>query len=196
MNFLESAEDAAFRTDVRAYLRDRLPDDLRQKAYEFIPLERRDYERWHKLLHVRGWSAPSWPKEYGGPGWTGLQRKIFEEEAFMAGAPRQFPHVNAVGRALQIYGSPKQKERFLPKILSFDEVWCQGYSEPGAGSDLAALRMRAVRDGNRYVVDGQKNWTSFADWSDWMFCLVRTSTEGKLQQGISVLLIDLKTPGL
>ena len=196
MDFAESAEDVAFRADVRDYVRTHLPNDIRRKAWDFIPLERHDYARWHQLLNVRGWSAPSWPKEYGGPGWTGLQRKIFEEEAMSAGAPRQFPHVNAVGRALQIYGSPQQKARFLPRILSFDDVWCQGYSEPGAGSDLAALQTRAVRDGDRYVVDGEKIWTSFAEWADWMFCLVRTSTEGKPQSGISVLLIDMKSPGI
>jgi alkylation response protein AidB-like acyl-CoA dehydrogenase len=160
-------------------------------------IEREDYVRWQRTLHARGWAAPGWPVEFGGTGWDATQRVIFEEECFAGGAPRQMPFGLAmVGPVIQAFGSPEQKARFLPRILTTDDWWCQGYSEPGAGSDLASLKTKAVRRGDKYVVDGQKIWTSFAHWADWIFCLVRTSAEGRAQEGISFLLIDMKTPGI
>jgi len=197
MNLQDTSEDLAFRAEVRAFVESHLPADIRDAVLQFRRVEREDYVAWQKTLHGHGWGAPGWPKEYGGTGWNARQRAIFEEECFVAGAPRQMPFgLSMVGPVIMAFGTPEQKARHLPKILSMDEWWCQGYSEPGAGSDLASLTTRAQRKGDYYIVDGQKTWTSFAHWATWFFCLVRTSTEGKPQQGISFLLIDMKTPGL
>lgn len=197
MQLQELPEDQAFRTEVREFVAANLPSDIRDRVLNFQRVEREDYVRWQKILHARGWGAPGWPKEYGGAGWNATQRTIFEEECFHAGAPRQMPFgLSMVGPVIIAFGSADQKTRYLPKIVSMDEWWCQGYSEPGAGSDLASLTTRAQRQVDHYIVDGQKAWTSFAHWADWIFCLVRTSTQGKPQQGISFLLIDMKTPGI
>lgn len=197
MHLEETPEDLAFRAEVRAFVEGNLPTDIRDRVFGFRRVEREDYVRWQKILHARGWGAPGWPKEYGGTGWNARQRTIFEEECFSTGAPRQMPFgLSMVGPVIIAFGTPEQKARHLPKIISMDEWWCQGYSEPGAGSDLASLSTRAERKGDRYLINGQKTWTSFAHWATWIFCLVRTSTEGKPQQGISFLLIDMKSPGL
>ena len=197
MQLRETVEDQTFRAEVREFVAANLPADIRDRVLNFHRVERDDYVRWQKILHARGWGAPGWPKEHGGPGWNARQRTIFDEECFAGGAPRQMPFgLSMVGPVIIAFGSAQQKARYLPKIISMDEWWCQGYSEPGAGSDLASLATRAERSGDRYIVNGQKTWTSFAQWADWIFCLVRTSTQGKPQQGISFLLIDMKTPGV
>lgn len=197
MNLKPTADDLAFRAEVRRFVRDNVTEELRERNLGLRRLEREDYVRWQKTLHARGWGAPAWPKEFGGTGWSALRRVIFEEECFEGGAPRQMPFgLGMIGPVLQRFGSPEQKAQHLPKILSADSWWCQGYSEPGAGSDLASLKARAVRRGDKYVIDGHKIWTSFAQWSDWMFCLVRTSTEGRPQEGISMLLMEMSTPGI
>ena len=185
-----------FRARVRRFAQ-KLPSELRHKVVNNLKLEKADYVEYLKLLHAQGWAVGHWPREFGGCDWTPLQRFIFEEETSEAGAPWLIPFgVNYVGPILYTFGSPAQKERFLPRIRSSDDWWAQGYSEPGAGSDLAGLRTRAVRDDDHYVVSGQKIWTTYVHWSDWMFCLVRTSQEDRPQKGISFLLIDMKSPGI
>jgi len=197
MNLQPTPEDIAFRAEVRQFVREKLPADIRERVVGLRRIEREDYVRWQRILHERGWAAPGWPVEFGGTGWDATQRVIFEQECFAGGAPRQMPFgLSMVGPVIQAFGSPEQKARFLPRILTTDDWWCQGYSEPGAGSDLASLKTRAVRRGDKYVVDGQKIWTSFAHWADWIFCLVRTSSEARAQEGISFLLIDMKSPGI
>ena len=186
----------AFRAEVRSFART-LPEDLRHKAMNNLKLEKDDYLSYLRLLDARGWVVGHWPAAYGGCDWTPLQRFIFEEETSEAGAPWLIPFgVNYVGPILYTFGSQAQKNRFLPRIRSSEHWWAQGYSEPGAGSDLAGLRTRAVRDGNHYVVTGQKIWTTYVQWADWIFCLVRTSQEDRPQKGISFLLIDMKSPGI
>ena len=194
MSTASTAEE--FRAEVRRFAR-RLPVDLRHKVMNNLKLEKQDYVAYLKLLHEQGWAVGHWPRAYGGCDWTPLQRFIFEEETSEAGAPWLIPFgVNYVGPILYTFGSQAQKERFLPRIRSSDDWWAQGYSEPGAGSDLAGLRTRAVRDGDHYIVTGQKIWTTYVQWADWMFCLVRTSQEDRPQKGISFLLIDMKSPGI
>ncbi len=169
------------------------PDELafREKV------RKEDLQRWHRILARQGWIAPSWPKEWGGTGWDPVQRYIFEEESGYAGTPPLLPFgLSMVAPVIQHFGSDAQKERFLPKIYNGDEFWCQGYSEPGSGSDLASLKTRATRDGDHYVVNGQKTWTTLAHYADWIFCLVRTDAGARKQEGISFLLIDMKTPGI
>jgi alkylation response protein AidB-like acyl-CoA dehydrogenase len=197
MNFHEKPEDAAFRLEVRTFVQASLPSDIRQRVVGFQRVGREDYVRWQNILNARGWGAPGWTPEFGGTGWNAWWRIIFEDECFAGGAPRQMPFgLSMIGPVLQKFGSKQQKDYFLPRMLDTRIWWCQGYSEPGAGSDLVSLKTRAVRDGDFYVIDGQKTWTSFAHWADWMFCLVRTGTEGRPQEGISLLLIDMKTPGV
>ena len=152
---------------------------------------------WHRILHKKGWLAPAWPKEYGGPGWSITQRFLWEQETTRAGTlpPLAFS-VTMVGPVIYTFGNAAQKARFLPRILSGDDWWCQGYSEPGSGSDLASVRTKAVRQGDHYVVNGHKTWTTLAQHADWIFCLVRTDPNAKAQAGISFLLIDMKTPGI
>ncbi len=189
---------AAFREEVRAFIRSALPSEMRERVVRgYSQLEKADYVFWQKCLNEHGWGAPGWPVEYGGAGWTATQRQIFDDECARLGAPRTQPQmVKMIGPILCAYGTPEQKARFLPPILTGDEWWCQGYSEPGAGSDLAALSTRAERDGDHYVVTGQKVWTSFAHFADWMFCLVRTDASGRRQEGITFLLIDMRSPGI
>jgi alkylation response protein AidB-like acyl-CoA dehydrogenase len=197
MDLRESPQTLEFRAAAAAFVVTRLPADIRAKVLGFLRVEREDYVRWQRILYEQGWGAPGWRKEYGGTGWDARQRTIFEEECFNGGAPRQIPFgLSMVGPVLQAFGNDEQKRRFLPRILTLDDWWCQGYSEPGAGSDLASLTTRAERHGDLYIVNGQKTWTSFAHWANWIFCLVRTRAGGKPQEGISFLLIDMATPGV
>lgn len=190
-------EEEAFRNDVRAFLNDKLPPALSDKVLNHKHLGKEEYVRWQKTLYEKGWAAPGWPEKYGGPGWTPVQKSIFEEETALAGAPPLLPFGLAmVAPVIMNFGSEEQKQQFLPPILSADTWWCQGYSEPGAGSDLASLKTRAERQGDHYVVNGQKTWTTLAQHADWIFCLVRTDPQAKKQEGISFLLIDMNTPGI
>lgn len=188
--------DEAFRAEVREFLEASLTPEMRSAPRTIMLLDVELQQAWHKILARKGWVVPSWPIEHGGAGWTREQQAIFEEELVRANAPAQSPNLQMIGPVLIAMGTDEQKARHLPPLVSGDVVWCQGYSEPGAGSDLASLRTAAIRDGDDYVVNGQKIWTSYAHKSDWMFALVRTSTEGKPQAGITFLLIDMKTPGI
>ncbi|MBY0448619.1 MAG: acyl-CoA dehydrogenase family protein [Hyphomonadaceae bacterium] len=197
MNLDLTPADIAFREEVRAFIASAyVPTPTSLIARERMTREER--MAWHKALHKKGWVAPGWPAEYGGPGWTPTQRYIFEEETARAETTPLLPFgLQMVGPVIYTFGNAEQKARFLPGILSGEDWWCQGYSEPGAGSDLANLRTRAVRDGDHYVVDGMKTWTTLAQFADWGFFLVRTDPEArKPQEGISFLLIDLKSPGV
>ena len=197
MDLVLTPEERAFQEEVRTFIRERLPDDVRERTWTGARMDKEGQVRWEKILNERGWLAPSWPVEHGGTGWTPLQRYLFEEEMEAAFAPPPMPFgVNMVGPVIIAFGTDGQKRRFLPRILSGDDWWCQGYSEPGAGSDLASLKTRAVRDGDHYLVNGQKTWTTAAQHADWIFCLVRTSREAKRQEGISFLLIDMHSPGI
>ena len=189
--------ELAFRNEVRDFVKNNLPADIREKGENDIGPSREDFVRWHSILYDKGWVAPAWPKEYGGTGWTPIQRYIFGEECAAVSAPRVMPFgVSMVGPVIYTFGNPTQKDYYLPRILSGEHFWCQGYSEPGAGSDLASLRTRAVSDGDHYVVNGQKTWTTTAHWADHIFCLVSTDTECKPQEGISFLLVDMDDPGI
>lgn len=191
--------DDAFRAEIRTWLEANLPHALRDKVLNHKRLTRDDLASWHALLGKRGWSAPAWPAQWGGPGWTETQRHIWDAECGRIGAPIVLPFgVSMVAPVLMKYGSEAQQRRYLPRILSGEDWWCQGYSEPGSGSDLASLRTRAVLnpEGDHYVVNGQKTWTTLGQHADMMFCLVRTDPEAKKQEGISFLLIDMKTPGI
>jgi alkylation response protein AidB-like acyl-CoA dehydrogenase len=190
-------DQEAFRAEIRKFLSGHLPAALAAKVLGHKRLTREDIIGWHRILHSHGWSAPTWPREFGGPGWSALEQHVFDEECTAAGAPPILPFgVRMVAPVLMAYGSPAQQQFFLPKILSGEHWWCQGYSEPGAGSDLASLKTSAVRSGDHYVVNGQKTWNTLGHFADWMFCLVRTSTEGRSQEGISFLLIDMKSKGI
>jgi alkylation response protein AidB-like acyl-CoA dehydrogenase len=191
-----SNEDAAFRDEVRSFIAENYPAEMRVPNPE-TDLTKEQSLLWHRILYKKGWIAPLWPKEYGGTGWTITQRYIFEQETSRAGTlpPLAFG-ITMVGPVIYSFGNDAQKREFLPRILSGDDWWCQGYSEPGAGSDLAALRTRAVRSGDHYIVNGHKTWTTLAQHADWIFCLVRTDPQAKPQSGISFLLIDMKTPGI
>jgi alkylation response protein AidB-like acyl-CoA dehydrogenase len=195
IDLIASAEP--FRAEVRAFCASHLSERLRRRVVDNLLLTKADYLEWLAALERRGWSVGHWPREHGGCDWTPLQRFVFEEETSRAGAPWLIPFgINYVGPVIYTFGTAEQKARFLPPIRSSSEWWAQGYSEPSAGSDLAALRTQAVREGDHYVVTGQKIWTTYVQWADWMFCLVRTSLEGPPQRGISFLLIDLRSPGI
>jgi alkylation response protein AidB-like acyl-CoA dehydrogenase len=198
MDLSYSAEELAFRNEVRDWLATNLPDDIRDKVVNYQHLSKEDYLRWHKILAAKGWSVPHWPVEWGGTGWDITQRYIYDEEFGVAGAPGLPPFGPAMcASVLHRFGTEAQKARFLPGIREGDDFWVQGYSEPGAGSDLAALKCRAERRGDHYRVTGQKIWTTLGHYGDWIFCLVRTdATAEKRQEGISFLLIDMKTPGI
>ena len=197
MDLNYSPADSAFRADIRAWLDANLPHALRAKVLDHKRLNRDDYASWHKLLGTRGWSVIAWPKEFGGPGWNATQRHIWDEECARIGAPGVLPFgVSMVAPVIMKYGSDAQKAHYLPRILDGTDWWCQGYSEPGSGSDLASLRTRAERQGDHYIVNGQKTWTTLGQHADMMFCLVRTDSGAKKQEGISFLLIDMKTPGV
>ncbi|CUH84998.1 acyl-CoA dehydrogenase family protein [Thalassovita mediterranea] len=190
-------EEEAFRADVKAFLADNLSAEVARKGRNSEGLTKQDMEDWHAALNARGWLAVTWPKEHGGPGWTAVERHIFEEECALAYAPRIVPFgLNMLGPVLLKFGNDAQRSEILPRILDGSDWWCQGYSEPGAGSDLASLKTRAVRDGDEYVINGQKTWTTLGQHANKIFCLVRTSTEGKPQEGISFVLVDMDTPGV
>ncbi len=197
MNLDFSAEDLAFRDEVRAFIAESYPASLRGKQDEGDELAKEDFLSWHQVLAKKGWVAPAWPVEYGGTGWSSTQRYIWSEETARADCIRLMPFGLAmVGPVIYTFGTPEQKAHFLPRILSGEDWWCQGYSEPGAGSDLASLRTKAVRDGDDYLVTGQKTWTTMAQHADCGFFLVRTDNDVKMQEGISFLLIDMKSPGI
>ena len=192
-----TSADETFRDEVRNWLDANLSTSLRDKVLNHKRLNRDDFASWHRLLGARGWSAPAWPSEYGGPNWNATQRHIWDEECARAGAPPILPFgVAMVAPVLMKYGSEAQKRHYLPRILNGTDWWCQGYSEPGSGSDLASLQTRAQREGEHYVVNGQKTWTTLGQHADMMFCLVRTDNSVKKQEGISFLLIDMKTAGV
>jgi alkylation response protein AidB-like acyl-CoA dehydrogenase len=192
-----SPEEIAFQQEVRTFIADNYPEKLRSVQDEGHDLTKEDFLSWHRILAKKGWIAPAWPVEYGGPGWTPTQRFIWSEELAAADCIGTMPFgLSMVGPVIYTFGTPEQKARFLPGILSGDDWWCQGYSEPGAGSDLASLRTKAVRDGDDYIVNGQKTWTTMAQHADWGFFLVRTDPDAKAQEGISFLLIDMKSPGV
>ena len=197
MDLSFTPEENAFREEVRTFLHERLPLQLSERVRRGAPLSKADIEEWHAILHSRGWLANHWPEDFGGPGWSVVQRYIFENETALAHAPRILPFgLNMLGPVLIKFGTDAQKRLWLPRILDGTDWWCQGYSEPGAGSDLASLQTSAVRDGDHYIVNGQKTWTTLAQYADMMFCLVRTDPAAKKQEGISFLLIDMKSPGV
>jgi alkylation response protein AidB-like acyl-CoA dehydrogenase len=198
MDLRFTAEELAFRDEVRAFIADNLPEDIHERMRLGHPAEKADTIRWQRILNQKGWAAYTWPKEWGGPGWTPIQRMMFLEENQLAQAPdMQVFNITMIGPVLIQFGTDEQKRRFLPRARDVDDWWCQGFSEPGAGSDLAALKTAAKRVDDEYVVNGQKIWTSTAHMADWCFCLVRTDAQAaKRQEGISFLLIDMKTPGI
>ncbi len=197
MDLTFTPEEQKFRDDMRAWVAANLPAHISHKVKNSLHQTRADMEDWSKILGKKGWLAYGWPKEFGGPGWTSVQKHLFEEECAMAGAPRILPFGPVmVAPVIMAFGSPAQQQRFLPGIASGEVWWSQGYSEPGSGSDLASLKTKAERVGNHYVVNGQKTWTTLAQHGDWIFCLVRTSNDGKPQTGISFLLIDMKSKGV
>lgn len=197
MDLRETSDERAFREEVRSFIAANLPKDLKEKSDAGLRMHVADGQRWHKILAAHGWGAPGWPKEHGGCGWDHSRQYIWEEEMAAAGCPPLSPFaVKMVGPVIITFGTPEQKARFLPPAVSGDHLWCQGYSEPNAGSDLATLRTMAVRQGDKYIVNGMKIWNSYGHESDWMFALVRTATDGKAQEGISVLLIDMKAKGI
>ncbi len=197
MDFALSEEDLAFRRDMRAWISANLPADIAERGRRGFHATRSDVERWTRILNGKGWAAPAWPEEYGGTAWTPLQRYLFQLELRAAGAPVQDQSaMELVGPVIYTFGSAAQKQEYLPRILNADTFWCQGFSEPNSGSDLASLRTRATLTGDEYVVSGQKIWTSDAQRADMMFALVRTDAEARPQAGISFLLIDMRAPGL
>jgi alkylation response protein AidB-like acyl-CoA dehydrogenase len=194
-----SPADETFRDEVRAFLEANLTDDIREasRLTSGVFAELEVGRHWHGILHQKGWIAPGWPVEYGGTGWSAMQRFLYERECAAAGTPRLFiMGLRMVGPVVMRFGRQDQKDHYLPRILSGEDIWCQGYSEPGSGSDLASLQCRAIADGDDYVLNGSKLWTTGAQFADRMFCLVRTSTEGKRQEGISFLLLEMATPGI
>lgn len=195
LNF--SDQERAFQSKVQTFLAENLPDDIAAKVRLGDGLTKDMMDLWHSILNAKGWLATTWPKAFGGPGWTPVQKHIFEEECCRAYAPRIVPFgLNMLGPVLQKFGTAEQQESILPRILSGEDWWCQGYSEPGAGSDLASLKTRAIREGDAYIINGQKTWTTLGQHANKIFCLVRTSSEGKPQEGISFVLVDLDTPGI
>ena len=197
MNIRPTPEQAAFREEVRTFIRERLPQEIRERLHRGHAPRKQDTVAWQRILHERGWAAPHWPKEYGGAGLGIAERLILLEELQRGCAPVPLPfNVIMLGTVLLRYGTQAQKEFFLPRLAGLDLWFCQGFSEPGAGSDLASLRTRAVRDGDHYIVDGQKIWTTMAHEADWIFALVRTEQAARKQDGISFLLIDMKSPGV
>lgn len=198
MDLNYSAEEISFRDEVRAWLDVNLPAELKEKVDRYAHLSKDDLMRWHRILAKQGWVAPAWPREWGGTGWNLVQRYLFEEELGYAGGPPLIPFgLTMCAPVLLRFGSEAQKKRFLPRIYHGEDFWCQGYSEPGSGSDLASLKTKAIRKDDHYVVNGQKIWTTLAHYADWIFCLVRTDpTVEKRQEGISFLLIDMNSPGI
>ena len=197
MDLKLSSEDLAFQNDVRAWVESTMAKSDMGLNKNLFNQTRDETKWWQEQLNSKGWGAVGWPAEYGGTDWTESQRVIFAAECSRGGAPMQSPFgTTMVGPVIYTFGTDALKAQHLPSILDGSQMWCQGYSEPGSGSDLASLRTSAIRDGDDYIVNGQKIWTTQAHWADWIFCLGRTSTEGKPQQGISFLLIDMKSPGV
>ena len=197
MDLRFSDADRAFRAEVRSFIDANVDPGVRRKLAEHRSLSKDEIVAWQRTLNTRRWATPSWPVEHGGPGWNAVQRYLFLDELHQAPAPEPLSfNVNMIGPVLIAFGTPEQQRRFLPRIANLDDWWAQGFSEPGAGSDLAALKTRAVRDGDDYVVSGQKIWQGMAQHADWMFTLVRTEATGKPQAGISMLLIDMRSPGV
>ena len=197
MNLQYDDKELAFQQQVRDFLNTNLPPELSNKVKLGLELEKADIEQWHAILNKKGWLANHWPIEFGGTDWSPIERHIFEEECCFAFAPRTLPFgINMLGPVLLAFGSEMQRNYFLPRILNGDDWWCQGFSEPGAGSDLASLTTKAELINGEYVVNGQKTWTTLGQYANWIFCLVRTSNEGKPQTGISFLLINLDSPGI
>ena len=197
MDLSFTPEEQQFRNDVRAWVRANLPADISHKVHSALRLSRDDMQRWAKILGKKGWLGWGWPQAFGGPGWNAVQKHLFEEECALAGAPRVIPFGPVmVAPVIMTFGNAEQQQRFLPGIASGEVWWSQGYSEPGSGSDLASVKCRAERQDDHYLVNGQKTWTTLGQYGEWIFCLVRTSTEGKPQTGISFLLIDMKSAGV
>ncbi len=197
MDLRFTPEETAFRAEVRGFMRDHVPDATRRKMIEGRRLAKADLVDWQRILNTKGWAVPHWPQEWGGTGWDPIRLYIFRDEMQQAPAPEPLAFgVNMVGPVIYTFGSEAQKKKFLPRIANLDDWWCQGFSEPGAGSDLASLKTTARRDGDYFVVDGQKTWTTLAQYADWIFCLVRTDPAAKKQEGISFLLVTMKTPGI
>jgi alkylation response protein AidB-like acyl-CoA dehydrogenase len=197
MDLTFTPEEETFRQEVRQWVRANLPERISRKVHNALHLTRDDLQDWAKILGKKGWLGHGWPQEFGGPGWNAVQKHLFEEECALAGAPRVIPFGPVmVAPVIMAFGSPEQQRRHLPGIASGEVWWSQGYSEPGSGSDLASLKCKAERVGSNYIVNGQKTWTTLGQYGEWIFCLVRTSNEGKPQTGISFLLIDMKSKGV
>ena len=198
MNVTFTTAENEFRSEVRKYFKEEFPQDVLEKQRKAIPLTREDTVRWHKNIYRKGWAAPSWPVEYGGTGWSSVQKYIFADEQARASAPAFLPFgISMVGPIIYTFGNDEQKKRFLPDILEFNTWWCQGYSEPGAGSDLASLKLRADLEGDHYVLNGTKTWTTLGQYADWIFCLARTNSDvARRQEGISFVLVNMKQPGV
>jgi pimeloyl-CoA dehydrogenase large subunit len=197
MDLRFTPEENAFRQEVRSFIKENLPDHIRKKAAEGIRYVKEDIVTWQRILNKKGWAVPHWPREWGGTGWSPVQLYIFKEEIQQAPAPEPLPFgTMMVGPVIIAFGREDQKKQYLPRIANLDDWWCQGFSEPGAGSDLASLKTSAKRVGDHYVVNGQKTWTTSAQYADWIFCLTRTDPNAKKQEGITFLLIDMKTPGI
>ena len=197
MDLSLSKDEQAFRDEVRAFFRESVPPAIRQKMKEGRHTSKQDLVDWTRILHKKGWAVPHWPKEYGGTGWSPVQQYIFNEELQMAPAPAPLAFgVNMVGPVLYTFASEEQKKKYLPRIANLEDWWCQGFSEPGSGSDLASLKTKAERKGDKWIVNGQKTWTTLAQYADWIFCLCRTDHSAKKQAGISFILIDMKTKGI
>ena len=197
MDLRFTEEEIAFRQEVRTFFREALPPDIRRKCEREQRMSREDVVRWMRILYDKGWATPKWPREWGGTGWDPIKQYIFREEMYLAPAPEPLPfNVNMIGPTLAAFGTEEQKKHYLPRIARVDYWFCQGFSEPGAGSDLASLRTRARRDGDHYVINGQKIWTTLGHHADWCFLLVRTDPNAKRQMGITYLLMDMKTPGV
>ncbi|MEX2122309.1 MAG: acyl-CoA dehydrogenase family protein [Woeseia sp.] len=198
MNVNFSDDELTFRDEVRNFLQEKYPADIREKQDSAVALGKDDMVRWQKILYEQGWAGVNWPVEYGGTGWSAIQKYIFANEIAAVNAPEMVPFgVKMVAPVIYTFGNEEQKARFLPDILMSNVWWCQGYSEPGAGSDLASLKTRADRRGDRYIVNGTKTWTTLGHFADWIFCLVRTSSDvARRQEGISFLLVDMSTPGV
>jgi pimeloyl-CoA dehydrogenase large subunit len=197
MDLRFTPEENAFREEVRAFMRGALPEAIRRKMVEGRRLVKEDLVTWQRILNKKGWAVPHWPVEWGGTNWTPVQQYIFRDEMQQTPAPEPLAFgTYMVGPVIATFGSDAQKRRFLPRIANLDDWWCQGFSEPGAGSDLASLKTTARRDGDDYIVNGQKTWTTLAQYADWIFCLVRTDPAAKKQEGISFLLIDMKSSGI
>jgi len=197
MDLAFTPEEQNFREEIRGWVHEHLPADISHKVHNALQLTREDMQRWGKILGKKGWLGHAWPTAFGGPGWSATEKHLFEEECALAGAPRVVPFGPVmVAPVIMAFGNTEQQQRFLPGIASGEVWWSQGYSEPGSGSDLASLKTKAERVGDKYIVNGQKTWTTLGQYGEWIFCLVRTSNEGKPQTGISFLLIDMKSPGV